>query len=461
MEGEINMKGVKKLQNERKELFHNLFNGKIPKRVPIGATLPLEFCIQYAGLPLAKTQWTLEGVEQALDKACEVTSSDLYPFRFPRYPAHLEILESRAFVMSSKGFIQHPEVVGMKAEEYDEFIKNPYDCIVEKVLPRLYTALDTDPINRSFIMAKAFKAFYDYVEAYEEIGERLIENHGFHRIPKESFSIITTPFDFVTDFLRGFRGMAMDVKRCPEKIIEACEAILPIQVKRGIPLQPSKVGHTFIPLHMGTYLRDKDFEKLYWPTFSKLVHALTEAGQPVLIGCDNNWMRYLDHLYELPKNTRFCFEFGDPKLVKEKLGNKHIISGFYPLTYLQTATKEECIDKAKELIDILAPGGKYYFQFDKSPITLDSVNIENYAAVLKYVMENTRYSNPEKGVTEENINIDKIEESRLYKIESKYYQSYENYKSQSLNSSNGIHQIKKEKLKVYEDMIFHMIFMLM
>lgn len=455
------MEEVKSLQKERKKLFQDLFDGKIPRRVPISATLPLEFCIQYAGLPLAETQWTLEGVEEALDKACEMTSSDLYPFRFPRYPAHLEILESKAFVMGSKGFIQHPEVIGMEVEEYDEFIKNPYDCIVEKVVPRLYPALNTDPVTRSFVMAKAFKAFYDYVEAYEKIEVRLVEKYGFHRIPRESFSIITAPFDFVTDFLRGFRGMAMDVKRCPEKVIEACEAILPIQIKRGIPPRPSKFGYTFIPLHMATYLRTSDFEKLYWPTFFKMVNTLAEAGQPVLIGCGNDWMRYLDYLYELPENTRLYFEFGDPKLVKEKLGKKHVISGFYPLTYLQTATKQQCIDKAKELVDILAPGGKYYFEFDKSPITLDSVNVENYAAVLKYIAKNAKYDNPGENIIVENTTLNEIKEVKLPEFKSKYYKPLKDYKGKSLDISAKIKEIKASKLQSYEEMIFDMMFMLM
>jgi len=39
--------------------FSDIYDGIIPKRVPIGAILPLEFCIQYADLDLAETQWTL------------------------------------------------------------------------------------------------------------------------------------------------------------------------------------------------------------------------------------------------------------------------------------------------------------------------------------------------------------------------------------------------------------------
>ncbi|MTI57573.1 uroporphyrinogen decarboxylase family protein [Geosporobacter ferrireducens] len=455
------MSGMKALQQERQQIFKDLYDSKIPKRVPINANLPLEFCIQYAGLPLAETQWTLNGIEEALDKACQMTSSDAYPSGFARFPAHLQILGAKGFVMGSNGFIQHPETVGMEVDEYDDFIKNPYDCIMEKVLPRLYSELNTDPVTRSLVFARAFKAFYDYVETYGKIDVKLIEKYGFYTVPMESSSWVTAPFDFIADFLRSFKGIAMDVKRCPEKITEACEAMLPIQIKRGIPPVPSKYGQTFIPLHMGTYLRNSDFEKLYWPTFSKMVHALAEAGQPCVIFCEHDWMRYLDYLYELPENTRLYFEHGDPKRVKDKLGKKHIISGFYPLTYLRTATKQQCIDKAKELIDILAPGGKYYFEFDKSPVTLDSINVENYAAVLQYVAENAKYDNPGEPTVAEGKPVVKNILAGIPKFKSKYYQTWDEYKAGHPDINPALEAIIASKLQSYEEMLFMMMFMLL
>ena len=104
-------------------------------------------------------------------------------------------------------------------------------------------------------------------------------------------------------------------------------------------------------------------------------------------------MRYLDYLNELPENTIMRFEFGDAKLVKEKVGKKHIVSGLYPITLLQTGTVEQCVDKAKELLDILAPGGKYCFTYDKSVIATDKTGriAENLKAVTEYVYENGKY----------------------------------------------------------------------
>jgi hypothetical protein len=384
------MADIKKLQEERTQLFKDLFDGKIPKRVPISVNFPLEFSIQYAGKDLAKAQWDTSMLGEIFEKICKNFISDVLPVQALRFPVYYKMLGARNFIMSSSGFLQHPEVSGLEAGEYDEFIKSPYNCIMEKVLPRIYTELNTDPVQRSLVMAKAFKAFYDELNNVTVIYEKLIEKYGYSSFGNTN-GFIEAPFDFMSDQLRGFKGMTGDIRRRPDKVAAACEAVTPILVKGGIPASPSKYAGTFIPLHMAPYIRTKDFEKLYWPSFKREVEELAAAGQPSLLFVENDWTRYVYYLYELPENTRMWFEYGDPKFMKEKLGKKHILTGFYPISMLKTGTKQECIDKAKELVDILAPGGKYMFGFDKAIITADSIKIENLQAVLEYVAKNADY----------------------------------------------------------------------
>ncbi|RKX81467.1 MAG: uroporphyrinogen decarboxylase, partial [Spirochaetes bacterium] len=54
-------------------------------------------------------------------------------------------------------------------------------------------------------------------------------------------------------------------------------------------------------------------------------------------------------------------------------------------------TKKECTEKAGELIDILAPGGKYIFSWNKTPMGLGDAMPENISAVTKFVRENGVY----------------------------------------------------------------------
>ncbi|MCO5388304.1 MAG: uroporphyrinogen decarboxylase [Desulfosporosinus sp.] len=376
--------------NERNQIFRDLFSGKTPKRVPISNPATQDFAIQHAGLDLAECQWDLTKLEPVYDKFCQDFYTDTYPGGSIRIPSHYQILGSTPIVMSSSGFMQHPDVVGMLAEEYDQFIASPYDCIVETILPRLYTGFNGKPGKVAMTLAKAMRAQSDDLAHLGAIRGKMNAKYGFATMIG---ALTEAPFDFMADFLRSFKGISGDVRRYPDKVAAACEAVLPLMIKKGTLPNPSMLGYTFIPLHMAPYLRDKDFATLYWPTFKKLVETLASMGQNVQLFVEQDWMRYLDYLYELPENTIMRFEYGDAKVIKEKLGKKHIISGLYPVTLLQTGTKQQCVDKAKELLDILAPGGRYWWQADKSIIHLEASGpvVENLKAVLDYVHENGTY----------------------------------------------------------------------
>lgn len=378
------------LAQERNQLFDDLFAGRIPERVPISIDLSFEFTIQYAGQDLTVAQWDTGMLEEVFDHSCRDFVSDMLPVLAFRFPIFYKLLGARNFVMSTSGFLQHPEVEGLLQEEYDDFIASPFNCIMEKILPRLYTELDKDPVTKAMTLAKAQKAFYDEMGHAGIVYGNLIKKYGYADVNFFA-GVCEAPFDFVADQLRGFKGIATDVRRVPDKVAAAVEAVTPLMIKMGMHPTPSKHGSTFIPLHMAPYLREKDFARLYWPTFKKVVDTLHEAGLPAFLFAEHDWMRFIDYLDELPENTRIKFEYGDPKLVKEKIGSKHIITGFYPLSLLKTGTRQQCIDKAKELIDILAPGGKYVFGLDKAPITMDSVNVENLRGVLEYVATNANY----------------------------------------------------------------------
>lgn len=390
------MTSVTGLQNERTQLFRDLLSGKIPKRVPVSASMGVEFCIEYAGMNLAETLWDTAKFEQVFEKTCSDFFSDSFPATALRIPSWYQILGSKPIVMSSSGLMQHPEVEGLLPEEYDYFIAAPYDCIIEKILPRLFPELATDnPHQNALVLAKAMRAHQDEMANVGMLRGKMAAKYGYSAIPTpQAFGFTAAPYDFIADFLRGFKGISKDIKRIPDKVVAACEAVTPLMIKKGLPPAPSLVeGFTFIPLHMAPYMREKDFEKFYWPTFKELLEALHQAGQGIYLFVEHDWTRFLDYLYELPENTLMRIEFGDPKLFKEKLGKKHILAGFYPITLLQTGTKEQCIDKAKELLDILAPGGRFWFIPDKSLLAMDKAGkiATNLIAVNQYVYENGAY----------------------------------------------------------------------
>ena len=419
----------KELSDYRGKLWNDLFSGIIPDRVPIEFWVSTETYAEYAGLPIGKTLWTQEGVEEAYMKMASQMKADTLPKNSSAPPIFSTMSGCRGQVMGSSGFMQHPEIHCMEPEEYDEYIDSPYDFILGKVIPRLYGAMtDEDPARWMAVFYMATVAKNQVMAKYGQIWGKVSQKLGFYSMPGYYASRSLAPMDLLSDYIRGFTGISMDIRRHGDKVAAAAMANVPMLVKYAKPAVKSHLGSAWMPGHMPTFMRPKDFEKCYHPSFSKLIHATAENGQAFKIFCEDNWTRYLDYLQDLPQGTRLVVEKGDPKEWKDKLGDKMILTGFYPIMLLKSGTKEQCVDKAKELVDILAPGGNYYFGFDKTIITLNSIVPENLFAVCDYVAENTKYANAgEKSFklnTEDTIHkcLDTIPE-----FKAKYYKGKEDY----------------------------------
>lgn len=374
---------------DKNQLFTDVFNGVIPKRVPINPLFQIEMVLEYSGYSLLKEQFSLQKEIEAIDTFTSEVDTDAVSAAAIRFPQVYKILGSKNFVLGSDGFLQHPDIAGMQVEDYDALISDPYKTLVETIIPRVHTELAQEPYAAG--IAKA-KAFFAYLSAFGAIGQanvQIAQKYGKCTIP--TFAAMTeAPYDFLADQLRSFTGVSMDIRRMPEKVGQACDALLPLMLKQACPKGPQaglRLDQIFIPLHMAPYMRDKDFEKYWWPTFKALCEGIAENGYGIYLFVEHDWSRFVDYLQELPKGTRMAIEYGDPKTFKDKVGAKHILTGFYPITLLKTGTKQECVDKAKELMDVLAPGGGYIFDFDKVVLRMDDVKMENVHAVLKTVKE--------------------------------------------------------------------------
>ncbi|MCL1914808.1 MAG: uroporphyrinogen decarboxylase [Eubacteriaceae bacterium] len=378
----------------RKKMFYDLYSGIIPERFPIYDCATLDFMIQYAGKSPFEIVYNYDAdtLYEIFEKNMEYYSGDTFGAA-ARNPAGLMFKKSKVNVMSKSGMVQHPETSGFTADEYDEFIAHPYDFSLEKILPRLNPGFDMSRIHTSVNFTKYVLAQMDYLRATGEATGRMAAKYGFFSAPRGSSAVQPIPFDFLADFCRGFIEVPVDIRRCPQKVIDACEALVPYLMWRSVNPVTDVCGANQIMTHMGTFLQKKDFEKFYWPTFFEMVHMIAERGQSCYLFCEDDWERYIDYLQDLPQGTRLHFEYGNPKEFKDRLGSKMVIGGFYSVVDLKTGTPQKCVDKAKELVDIMAPGGNFEFRFDKSALRLGDINIENHNALMSWLLDNASYEN--------------------------------------------------------------------
>ena len=117
-------------------------------------------------------------------------------------------------------------------------------------------------------------------------------------------SLTEAPFDFMSDTLRGMRGIMLDMLRRPEKLLAAEEKVLEFQLEFAISFaKATGLKRAFIPLHRGSdgFMSLPQFEKFYWPQLKRQIVSLVENDITPVCFYEGVWDQRLHYLADLPK----------------------------------------------------------------------------------------------------------------------------------------------------------------
>ncbi|WKY46796.1 uroporphyrinogen decarboxylase family protein [Eubacteriaceae bacterium ES3] len=280
----------------------------------------------------------------------------------------------------------------MKAEEYDDFIKDPMQFITNVILPRKIEIFKSGTIEEKFgKMGNAIGEMGNYGKQAGMFKHRLKTEYGF---PALYGTASLMPGDYFLDYLRDFKGTMTDVKRNPDKLAEACMAMVEPCIKSTLAMSPTPSDESYLSLflHLPQFLRPKEFEKIYWPSFKAYIEFFASRGYKFLIMFEKNWMHLYEYLQELPKNCILgLFEEDDLVKAKNAIGDTICIGGGIKTNDLYFKSPEECIDNVKRVIDEVAPGGGFVLTTDKSLLSPTDAKPENYKAVTDYIKNNSNY----------------------------------------------------------------------
>jgi len=280
---------------------------------------------------------------------------------------------------------QYGDPDGMRADEYDAFIKDPSDFGVRTFLPRSYKTLE--PLEQLFPMWKLavgenptqlLKAFArpgvaDALNALVEAGvesekwvaeSEVLEKELYELgLPTFGWNVVMVPFDIISSPLRGMQQISVDIYKQPKKMLEAVDMITPLMVEMALD-EAKRSGHRNV--YVGTYwgadgfMPLKKFETLYWPGFKDLVTRLLEEDLTVFVMLDGPFATKMDYLAELPQGKIACFfEPEDLIQAKETLGHTHCIGVNIPPSWFQTLTAEQVKEETRKLIDNGAGNGGF------------------------------------------------------------------------------------------------------
>ncbi|MFC2021342.1 uroporphyrinogen decarboxylase family protein [Chloroflexota bacterium] len=386
-------KSPEQLYEEREKRITDVIQMKVPDRMPVFLRLGY-FPIKYAGLSPSTIFYDSAAYQNAVVKTLLDFEPDFFTQRYGNFSGpNMEQLGSKQYQwpggpLRSDQHAQFIEIEIMEENEYDLFITDPGDFILRYYLPRAYgalaplaklpplrslvgsSALPTQTIRFSSPdIIQAFEAIFKSGQEQAKFGQWHQKIHDDMGIPPLSYpgGGVATPFDFLTDHLRGERGIAVDMFRRPEKIFAAMEKVLEWHLARMAPPDPSEKGKRRVGgggSHWGdaAFLSRKQFDTFYWPTWKKSMLAAIDMGYIPVMGCEGNYDDRLECFLELPKGKVLFHnqsQFTDVVRAKEILGDHMAFMGGVPASLLWGGSPQEVEEHCKNLIKVVGKGGGF------------------------------------------------------------------------------------------------------
>jgi len=278
----------------------------------------------------------------------------------------------------------------MKPDEYDQLIEDPTGFLFNVWLPRVSTdvrAMDEPTSYRNNLsFLKGGMAMLNYFNAFGKQNDLLRSESG---TVSAISGILKAPFDILADKLRGYIGLTMDLFERPDKVLAACEALMPHLTHVALSgADPKGEVPISIWMHRGCvpFVSQEHFDKFYWPTLKPIIEEIWAHGHQVLFYAEGKWGAHLKSFAELPdKAIIYHVDQDDIFEVHKAIGHKFCISGGIPNFLLGYGTPADVRDYCKKVIDGVAGDGGYIM--DASAIIQNDAKIENIKAMTEFTRE--------------------------------------------------------------------------
>ncbi len=391
------------------------FELREPDRVPINLNCGLWPAV-HAGITPYDSMHDAQAAAKAwIDFNLEFQADTIVSPALYTTPASVfETLDYRLYSWPGHGVakeasFQYNEKEWMLPEEYDHLISDPSDYMLRAYLPRTIGAFAGfanlsslfDYIELPFVSGQVGGwGSPEMVDGLERIASAARDVAGWGQVIGETHATLMghgfpayfgggckAPFDILGDTLRGMRGVILDMFRCPDKVIAACERLVPVALDWALKRPPLGTPIVFLPLHKGAdgFMSDEQFQTFYWPTLRAVLLGLIEEGIVPFLFAEGRYGSRLEAIMDLPKGkTVWLFDQTDMVRAKETIGQVACIQGNVPLSLLHAGTIDQVVDYTKNLIDTAGKGGGYILDMGA---VADDGRPENLHAMIKTAKE--------------------------------------------------------------------------
>ncbi len=288
-----------------------------------------------------------------------------------------------------------PEDAWMKPDEYDALIEDPTGYLYNVWLPRVAAPLSPigEPVTfqHNVSLVKGAMAMMQFFGAWGAQEAQLRAESGS---VSALAGMLRAPLDLIADKLRGYFGLVEDLHERPDKVLAACEALMPHLAQFALATaDPNRNVPVGFWMHRGCvpFINFDQFDNIFWPTLKPIVQELWAAGHQTLFYAEGNWDHHLSTFAELPERSIvYHVDQGDIFKVHEALGGRFCLSGGVPNYLLAFGTPDEVRRRCKVVIDGVAKDGGYIM--DANAIIQNDAKVENMQAMTEATLEYGVYS---------------------------------------------------------------------
>ena len=278
----------------------------------------------------------------------------------------------------------------MKEDEYDALTADPVDFLYSVWLPRVSTEIrkigEPSTTRSNLALVKSAMGMLSYFYAFGPQVARLRTECG---TASAIAGIFKAPFDIIADKLRGYVGLTMDMHSQPDKVLKACEALMPHLYRVGLDSSdPNRLVPIGFWMHRGCvpFINYQQFNSHYWPTLKPIIEEFWKQGRQTLFYAEGRWKAHFDSFRELPdRSIVFHCDQDDIFEVHRRLHDKFAISGGIPNVMLSFRKPDEVRAFCRRVIAEVAANGGYIM--DAGAIMQDDTNIENIRAMTETTRE--------------------------------------------------------------------------
>lgn len=401
------------LYEERTKRVLDAVQLRVPDRVPFMPFFNF-FHAKYAGITCEEAMYDYDKLAMAAKKTIMDFDTDMYnnPFPLVALGPVLETLDCKFLAwpggaLSPHHSYQFVEREYVKAEEYDDLLFDPTGFMLRQFLPRVYGALEAlqqIPAlpsiyytrflsgTAAFANPQVSRALDALMKAGTEAQQMLARARAFVDemkalgFPCQIGGVAYAPYDYIGDFLRGTRGIMLDMYRVPDKLLEAMEKLIPFILQGAIaPARRSGIPYVFMPMHKGLdgFMSSDQFKTFFWPPLKKVILSLMDEGFIPMVLWEGDCTSRLETIRDIPEGKAiYWFEQTDIFKAKEVLGETVCIRGNVPSSLLCVGSPQDVEAYCKKLIDRVGKGGG--FILDGAIGTPDDARPENVKAMANF-----------------------------------------------------------------------------